>query len=66
MKQAKEAKKPLTMKEQTAVNMGRKQKRCLTVARNLRARAAELIKEAERNEANASGYAQVAAVLVKQ
>ena len=56
-------KKPLTLQEQTVVNMSRKQKRFLTVAGNLRRKAAELLVEAERNEANAKGYGQVAEVL---
>ena len=61
----KAAKKPLGVQEQQVLNMSRRQRRCLTVAKNLRARAAALVAEAERNEANAAGFGQVAAMLTK-
>jgi hypothetical protein len=62
----KNSKKQLSIQEQAAVNMLRKQKRSLTVAASLRRRAAELIVDAERNEANAAGYGKVAATLQRK
>jgi len=59
----KKATTPKTQEEIVLSNMQKSQKRCLSVAKRLRADAARLLEEASRQETKAAGFGKVAATL---